>query len=168
MRIITRLPHSPTRLSTVKGVLDKRQQAFLSLRLTTPQSRNLPVAEYESGVIQGVSFGFQEARMAFSRGLSPVLRAIEEDFEERLPGYNKSRREGLVTLAAVMVETRSANLMELAASLPRKIGSRDHRYQYISRLLGNAKIDCDEVMAVYAGEIFARLAAQGQTIVVML
>jgi hypothetical protein len=128
----------------------------------------LPVAEYESGVIQGVSFGFQEARMAFSRGLSPVLRAIEEDFEERLPGYNKSRREGLVTLAAVMVETRSANLMELAASLPRKIGSRDHRYQYISRLLGNAKIDCDEVMAVYAGEIFARLAAQGQTIVVML
>ena len=58
--------------------------------------------------------------------------------------------------------------MELAASLPRKIGSKDHRYQYISRLLGNAKINCDEVMAVYAGEIFARLAAQGQTIVVML
>jgi len=73
-----------------------------------------------------------------------------------------------VTLAAVMVETRSANLMELAASLPRKIGSRDHRYQYISRLLGNTKIICDEVMAVYAGEIFARLAARGQTIVVML
>ena len=67
-----------------------------------------------------------------------------------------------------MVETRSANLMELAAGLPRKIGSKDHRYQYISRLLGNAKINCDDVMAVYAGEIFARLAAQGQTIVMML
>ena len=106
--------------------------------------------------------------MAVSRGLSPVLRAIAGDFEERLPGYHKSRREGLVTSAAVMVETRSANLMELAASLPRKIGSKDHRYQYISRLLGNAKINCDEVMAVYAGEILARLAAQGQTIVVML
>ena len=106
--------------------------------------------------------------MGLSRGLSPVLRGIGEDFEERLPGYHKSRREGLVTLAAVMVETRSANLMELAASLPRKIGSKDHRYQYISRLLGNAKINCDEVMAVYAGEIFARLAAQGQTIVMML
>jgi hypothetical protein len=106
--------------------------------------------------------------MALSRGLSPVLRAIEEDFEERLPGYHKSRREGLVTLAAVMVETRSANLMELAASLPRKIGSKDHRYQYIARLLGNAKIDCDAVMAGYAREVFARLCAQGQTIVLML
>ncbi len=77
--------------------------------------------------------------MAMSRGLSPVLRAIGEDFEERLPGYHKSRREGLVTLAAVVLETRSANLMELAASLPREIGSKDHRYQYISRLLGNPR-----------------------------
>lgn len=106
--------------------------------------------------------------MAVSRGSSPLLRAIEEDFAERLPSYHKSRREGLVALAAVMLETRSANLMELAASLPRAIGSKDHRYQYISRLLGNAKIDCDAVMAAYAGEIFARLAAEGQTIVVML
>ncbi len=106
--------------------------------------------------------------MGVSRGLSAVLQAIEGDFEERLPGYHKSRREGLVTLAAVMLETRSANLMELSASLPREIGLKDHRYQYISRALGNTKIDCDEVMAAYAGEIFARLAAQGQTIVVML
>ncbi len=106
--------------------------------------------------------------MAMSRGLLPVLRAIGEDFEERLPGYHKSRREGLVTLAAVMLETRSANLMELAASLPREIGSKDHRYQYISRLLGNPKISCDDVMASYAGEIFARLSAAGQTIVLML
>ncbi len=106
--------------------------------------------------------------MVVSRGLSPVLEAIGEDFEERLPGYHKSRREGLVTLAALILETRSANLMELAASLPREIGSKDHRYQYISRLLGNAKIDCDVVMAAYAGEIFARLAARGQTIVLML
>ncbi len=75
--------------------------------------------------------------MVVSRGLSAVLQAIEGDFEDRLPGYHKSRREGLVTLSAVMLETRSANLMELAASLPRKIGSKDHRYQYISRLLGN-------------------------------
>ncbi len=106
--------------------------------------------------------------MVVSRGLSAVLQAIEGDFEERLPGYHKSRREGLVTLSAVMLETRSANLMELAASLPREIGSKDHRYQYISRLLGNGKIDCDEVMAAYAGEICTRLAAQGQTIVLML
>ena len=106
--------------------------------------------------------------MATLGGLPPLLRGIEDDFRERLPGYHKSRRDGLATLAAMMLETRSANLMELAASLPREIGSKDHRYQYISRLLGNEKIDCDVVMAAYAVEIFARLAAQGQTIVLML
>ena len=101
-------------------------------------------------------------------GTEPLLAALEWDFKERLPGYHKSRREGLVSLVAMMLETRSANMMELAASLPRAIGSKDHRYQYIARLLGNVKIDCDEVMAAYVGEVFARLAAQGQTIVLML
>jgi hypothetical protein len=67
-----------------------------------------------------------------------------------------------------MLEIRSANLMELAASLPREIGSKDHRYQYIERLLGNTHIDCDEIMEAYACEIFRRLAADGQTIVLML
>ena len=55
--------------------------------------------------------------MVVSRGLSPVLWAIGENFEERLPGYHESRREGLVTLAALILETRSANMMELAARL---------------------------------------------------
>ena len=74
-------------------------------------------------------------------GKERLLAALESDFKERLPGYHRSRREGLVSLAAMMLETRSANLMELAASLPRAIGSKDHRYQYIARLLGNVKID---------------------------
>jgi hypothetical protein len=100
--------------------------------------------------------------------LSQVLRGVEEDFKQRLPGYHKSRRGGLATLTGVMLETRSANLMELAAALPREIGSKEHRYQYIERLLGNAHIDCGEVMQSYAGEIFRRLGAAGQTIVLML
>ena len=111
---------------------------------------------------------FWEAWVDLSGSLSPLVEAIESDFKDRLPGYHKSRREGLSTLAGIVLETRSANLMELAASLPRPIGSKDHRYQYISRLLGNRKIDCDEVMAAYAGEIFERLARSGQTIVLML
>lgn len=106
--------------------------------------------------------------MGVSGGISPIVEAIETDFKERLPGYHKCRREGLVTLAGIVLETRSANLMELAASLPRPIGAKDHRYQYISRLLGNEKIDCDEVMAAYAGDIFAHLTRSGQTIVLML
>jgi hypothetical protein len=30
--------------------------------------------------------------------------------------------------------------MELAEALPRKIGKKDHRYQYIERILGNVRI----------------------------
>ena len=106
--------------------------------------------------------------MAVLTGFQQVLRCVEEDFEQRLPGYHKSRRGGLVMLTGLMLEVRSANLMELAAALPREIGSKDHRYQYIERLLGNPHIDCDEIMQAYAGEIFRHLTAADQTIVLML
>jgi hypothetical protein len=106
--------------------------------------------------------------MSISSGLSHIFNAIEDDFSERLPGYHKSRREGLALLSSVMLESRSANLMELAAALPRDIGSKDHRYQYISRVLTNSHIDCDEIMRGYATEVFARLSEQGQTIVLMM
>ena len=78
---------------------------------------------------------FWEARVGLSGGLSPLVEAIESDFKGRLPGYHKSRREGLSTLAGIVLETRSANLMELAASLPRPIGSKDHRYQDPPKLI---------------------------------
>jgi hypothetical protein len=106
--------------------------------------------------------------VSISSGLSSILTAIECDFVERFPGYHKSRREGLALLSSVMLESRSANLMELAAALPRDIGSKDHRYQYISRVLANSHIDCDEIMRGYATEVFARLSEQGQTIVLMM
>ena len=72
---------------------------------------------------------------------SMLAKTIEEDFKAKLPSYHKSRREGLTTLAALMLEIRSANLMELASALPREIGSADHRYQYIERQLKNEAID---------------------------
>ena len=37
-----------------------------------------------------------------------LIEAIDEDFKARLPGYHKSRREGLATLAGVMLEARHA------------------------------------------------------------
>ena len=106
--------------------------------------------------------------MTLPGGLEQVLCRVEEDFEQRLPGYHKSRRGGLVMLTGLMMEVRSANLMELAAALPREIGSKDHRYQYIERLLGNTHINCDEIMEAYASEVFQHLAATKQTIVLML
>jgi hypothetical protein len=44
-------------------------------------------------------------------------------------------------LVATMLDVRSANLMDLAASLPRAAERLDMRYQWISRLLGNDLID---------------------------
>ena len=99
---------------------------------------------------------------------SALFDAIGKDFEERLSGYHKSRREGLVTLAAVMLETRSANLMELAAALPRAIGAADHRYQYIERQLKNPEVDADAVIRPYALQVIERLASRGQTIILQM
>ena len=64
---------------------------------------------------------------------TPLIKAIEDDFQTRHPQYHKSRREGLTTLVGIMLETRSANLMELASALPREIGTPHDRYQYIER-----------------------------------
>ena len=95
---------------------------------------------------------------------SALIEAIEEDFKQRLPSFHKSRREGLTTLAGVMLETRSANLMELASALPRDIGRQD-RYQYIERQLKNEEIDANAVIKPYALQAIEQLASRGQTIV---
>ena len=101
-------------------------------------------------------------------GFTEVHQAIKADFMDRLPGYHKSRCEGLTLLASTVLNTRSVNLMEFAAALPRDIGFIDHRYQYVSRVLGNSHINCDDVMQAYATEVFTKLGAQGQTIVLMI
>lgn len=106
--------------------------------------------------------------MAVYDGYSQLFSRIEDDFKKRLAGYHKSRRKGICTLAALMLDVRCANLMELANALPRNIISKDKRYQYVERLVANPHIDCDEVMRPYAVEVFTRLSAQDQTIVLMM
>src|SRR3982750_4967383 len=86
----------------------------------------------------------------------------------RLPGQHKRQREGLALLTATMLDVRSANLVDLAASLPRAAGRLDMRYQWISRLLGNALIGVDAVMAPHGREVLARLAGDGRRIVLMI
>lgn len=109
-----------------------------------------------------------EAALAGNDCFSQLYSKVETDFKDRLPGFHKSRREGLSLIASVILNTRSVNLMENAAALPREIGSIDHRYQYISRLLGNAHIDSDEVMQAYAEEVFRRQCDAGETVVLAL
>ena len=101
-------------------------------------------------------------------GITTIWEGICADMEGRLPGQNKKQREGLSLLVATMLEVRSANLMDLAASLPRAADRLDMRYQWISRVLGNDLIDIDAVMAPYGREVLARLGASGQRIVLIM
>jgi hypothetical protein len=101
-------------------------------------------------------------------GIATVAAAIAEDMRARLSRQPKKQREGLALLTATMLDVRSANLMDLSASLPRAAERLDMRYQWISRLLGNELIKVDAVMAPYARQVLARLAANGQKIVLMI
>jgi Transposase DDE domain len=101
-------------------------------------------------------------------GIATVAEAIAADMRTRLPRQHKAQREGLALLTATMLDVRSANLMDLAASLPRAAERLDMRYQWISRLLGNELVEADAVMAPHARELLARLAADGRTVVLMI
>jgi hypothetical protein len=80
-------------------------------------------------------------------GIEMLAGTIREDMVMRLARQDKKQREGRSLLVATMLEVRSANLMDLAASLPRAPDRLDMRYQWISRLLGNDSIEVDAVMA---------------------
>jgi hypothetical protein len=101
-------------------------------------------------------------------GIETVATAIGADLATRLPGQNKKQRAGLALLVATALDVRSVNLMELAAALPRTAERLDMRYQWISRLLGNALIDVDAVMALLEREARARPNAHAHTLVLMI
>src|SRR3954462_9084686 len=75
---------------------------------------------------------------------------------------------GLGRAVATALDVRDVNLMELAAALPRAAARLDMRYQGISRLLGKALIDTDEVIAPFAREVLARAGADGRTLVLII
>lgn len=96
------------------------------------------------------------------------LEAIGDDFAARHPLYHKSRARGLVLLAGVMLDVRSANMMELAAALPRAIGTAHDRYQYIERQLKNPKTDANATIRPYALDVIKRLSERDETVVFQL
>jgi hypothetical protein len=101
-------------------------------------------------------------------GIATIAAAIGEDLRGRRPGQNKKQRDGLALLTATLLDVRGANLMDLAAALPRAAERLDMRYQWISRLLGHPLIEVDAVMAPYAREVLARLAADGRRVVLII
>ena len=101
-------------------------------------------------------------------GIERLAKTILADMERRLSGQRKTQRSKLSLLVATMLEVRSANLMDLAACLPRPAERLDTRYQWIKRLLANARVVSDAVMAPYGREVLARLSARGQRIVLLI
>ena len=93
-------------------------------------------------------------------GIEHVARDIGAVLHERLPWQRKTQRENLALLVATMLSERNANLMSLAAALPRRSDRIDMRYQWIVRVLANPLIECDAVMLPFAREVLGRAQAQ--------
>jgi hypothetical protein len=71
-------------------------------------------------------------------------------------------------MVATMLSERSANLMDLAAALPRPAERMDMRYQWIARFLANPRVDSDAVMRPFAEEAIRHAAALGGTVVLIV
>lgn len=101
-------------------------------------------------------------------GLQVLAEGISQELRRLLPGQRKTQRVNLALLVATMLDVRSANLMDLAAGLPRDAERIDMRYQWIERVLKNPLIDPDAVMAPFAREVLGALMAQGRPLVLIL
>ena len=117
-------------------------------------------------MIQGVRPIFERIRIV--DGITHLAEDIAKELHRLLPAQRKTQRHNLSLLVATMLDVRSANLMDLAAGLPREAGRIDMRYQWISRVLMNPLIDPDVVMAPFAREVLSRQAADGHPLVLIV
>jgi hypothetical protein len=101
-------------------------------------------------------------------GVKGIADGIAQELQRLLPKQRKTQRHNLSLLVATMLDVRSANLMDLAAGLPREADRIDMRYQWIARVLMNPLIEPDVVMAPFAREVLSRLASDGQPIVLIM
>src|SRR3954466_9053216 len=85
-------------------------------------------------------------------GITEIADSINSELKRRLPNQRKTQRTKLALLIATMLDVRSANLMDLAAGLPREADRTDMRYQWITRLLGNPLVISDEIMEPFSRE----------------
>src|SRR3954452_13567089 len=101
-------------------------------------------------------------------GIEQLAETVATDMEQRLPGQRKTQRGKLALLVATMLQVRSANLMDVAACLPRPAERLDSPYQWIKRIMANTHVGNEAVMAPYGREVLTRLSAQGQTVVLLI
>src|SRR3954471_16037676 len=101
-------------------------------------------------------------------GITEIADSLSTELKRRLPNQRKTQRTKLALLVATMLDVRSANLMELAAGLPRECDRTDMRYQWISRLLGNPLVISDAIMEPFAREVLERAGADGEPLSLIL
>jgi hypothetical protein len=106
--------------------------------------------------------------VALINGIAVWAEGIRAELAKRLPRQRKTQRDKLAVLVAMMLHVRSANLVALAAALPRASARWDMGYQWIFRLLANDRVCCDAVMAPFAREILARLGETGEPLPLIL
>jgi len=111
---------------------------------------------------------FHAQRHLSDHGLAQIAQSISADLKQRLPGQRKTQRENLALLIATMLDVRSANLVDLAAGLPRDADRTDMRFQWISRFLSNTLVVSDIVMEPYARAVLERMAEAGAPLVLIL
>ena len=115
---------------------------------------------------KGSAFGGPWKHMM--NGIKEIAESLSSELKHRLPKQRKTQRTKLALLVATMLDVRSANLMDLAAGLPRDADRTDMRYQWIVRLLGNPLVISDEVMEPFAREVLERAAAGGEPLSLIL
>ena len=117
-------------------------------------------------MIQGYRLGGPWKRIM--TGIEEIADSISAELQDRLPRQRKTQRTKLALLVATMLDVRSANLMDLAAGLPREADRTDMRYQWITRLLGNPLVVSDEIMEPFSREVLERAAATGEPLSLIL
>ena len=101
-------------------------------------------------------------------GIKEIADSLSAELRQRLPRQRKTPRGKLALLVATMLDVRSANLMDLAAGLPRQADRTDMRYQWIIRLLGNPLVVSDEIMEPFSREVLERAAARDEPLTLIL
>lgn len=101
-------------------------------------------------------------------GITRLAESIRADLQQRLPDQRKTQRDKLALLVATMLDVRSANLMDLAAGVPRSTDRTDMRSQWIVRFLANPRVVSDEIMDPFGRAVLERAVAAGEALVLIL
>src|SRR3954454_4353237 len=99
-------------------------------------------------------------------GIKEIAESLGSELKRRLPKQRK--RTKLALLVATMLDVRSANLMDLAAGLPREADRTDMRYQWLPRLLANPLVISAEILEPFSREVLEQAAGTGAPLTLIL